>query len=359
MRKGYLLLILASSLIFGGAGCISFSGGSSGAVGPVGFFISSDKGDNWKSISLIPTAAGVQSLAGVSVYGLIEDPQDSNGLYWLTRGTGMYYSYDGGAGWKITAPPLSSGFIYGLAIHPENKCALFATNGRQIFKSDDCNRSWLEMYREADNTDQLNSVAINPFSPFEIYITKAGGDMLRSEDSGQSWQLAHRFNANVVKIVFDTLEKDLVYAITRDNGFLRSKDGGKTWVDLGANLSAYTGALEYRRFYLNPRKAGQIYWISKFGILMSRNFGADWEAINLITPPGSVSIYSFAVNPLNEREIYYTATVNNLSTFYRSMDGGKNWVTRKLPSDQLPITLRVNPDNTNLLYLGFTTMPKN
>ena len=75
-----------------------------------------------------------------------------------------------GAGWKITAPPLSSGFIYGLAIHPENKCALFATNGRQIFKSDDCNRSWLEMYREADNTDQLNSVAINPFSPFEIEV---------------------------------------------------------------------------------------------------------------------------------------------------------------------------------------------
>ncbi len=98
MRKLRLSIILASILIFGGAGCISLSGGgSSAATGPVGFFITSDKGDSWTSLSLLPTASGVQSLSNLSVYGLIEDPQDSNGLYWLTRGNGMYYSYDGGA----------------------------------------------------------------------------------------------------------------------------------------------------------------------------------------------------------------------------------------------------------------------
>lgn len=358
MRKWYLSIILASVLILGGAGCISFSGNNSTATGPVGFFITSDKGDSWKSISLVPTASGVQSLSGVSVYGLIEDPQDSNGLYWLTRGAGMYYSYDGGMGWKITAPPLSSGFVYGLAIHPEDKCTIFATNGRQVFKSDDCNRSWVEMYREADTTQQINSIAFNPFSPFEIYITRDGGDLLRSEDNGKSWQMVNRFGKKIFKIVFDTLERDLVYVVTKDSGLQQSKDGAKTWEDLGSKLSAYTGALDYRRLYINPKKAEQIYWISKFGILMSRNAGIDWEPINLITPPGSVSIYSFAVNPVNEREIYYTATVNTRSTFYRSVDGGKNWVTRKLPSDQLPVTLRVNPNNTNLIYLGFTLMPK-
>lgn len=358
MRKGYLFFILTTVLIFGGAGCISLSGSKGGGTGPVGYFVSMDKGDNWKSGSLLPTTAGVKNLTNVDVYGLIEDPQDSNGLYWLTRGTGMYYSYDGGASWKLTASPLSSGFIYSLAIHPADKCTIFATNGRQVFKSDDCNRSWVEMYREGDMAQQISFIAFNPFSPFEIYITKSGGDMLRSEDGGKSWQLAYRFYSELVKIAFDTEEKDLAYAITKTNGLYRTKDGGKKWDSLSSSMSSFTGAADYRRFYLNPKKAGEIYWISKYGILLSRNAGADWEAINLITPPGSVSIYSFAINPSNDREIYYTATVGDKSTFYRSMDGGKNWLTRKLPTDQLPISLRVNPLNPNMLYLGFTTLPK-
>lgn len=79
--------------------------------------------------------------------------------------------------------------------------------------------------------------------------------------------------------------------------------------------------------------------------------------LNLITPPGSVLIYAFAINPNNDAEMYYTATQaeTNHSTFYKSIDSGQTWTTKKMPSGQIPAILRVHPDQNNLVYLGFTT----
>jgi len=79
----------------------------------------------------------------------------------------------------------------------------------------------------------------------------------------------------------------------------------------------------------------------------------------LVTPPGSVDIYGFTVSRSNDKEIYYTGTIDTKSSFYRSMDGGKTWETRKLPSKQIPTVLYAHPQNEGWLYLGFTIPPKN
>jgi len=85
--------------------------------------------------------------------------------------------------------------------------------------------------------------------------------------------------------------------------------------------------------------------------------GESWQAMKLITPPGGADIYAFAVNPKNENEIYYTATINGRSTFYKSIDGSENWVTKKLPSGQLPVAMLIHPEKDNIVYLGFTFPP--
>jgi photosystem II stability/assembly factor-like uncharacterized protein len=64
------------------------------------------------------------------------------------------------------------------------------------------------------------------------------------------------------------------------------------------------------------------------------------------------------VNPQNDNEIYYTATIGDRSTFYKTLDGGKNWITKKLPSGQIPVYLRVHKKNASVLFLGFTSLPK-
>lgn len=359
MRK--ILTILISTfvvLVLAGAGCVSLSSKKSTTSGPAGMFISTDKGESWKSISSVPTLEGVKSMSSVSVYRLIEDPQDPKAMYIASRKNGMFYSYDDGKSWAQEEAPVSSGFIYSAAVHPADKCIVYATNGRQIFKTTDCSRSWTEIYRESRSNVNINSLAFNQFPPYQIYVGESNGDLLYSVDEGQSWSRLASVRFRIQHIITNPLIENQIFAISRESGLRRSNDAGKTWESLNDGFKTFSGSLEYRRHYLHPTKPGVLYWVSDYGILVSYNSGDSWEAYELITPPGSAKIYGFAVNPNNEKEIYYTATINDRSTFYKSLDGGKNWITKKLPSGQLPTAMRVHPENGDWIYLGFTIPPQ-
>ncbi len=344
-----------------GQGCVSLSsGGGSGAQtsGPAGVFVSEDKGENWKQVSQLPTLEGVKTLSQVSVYRLVNDPQDDKAMYWLSRGHGLFYSYNNGKSWRAAEGKLSTGFIYAAAVHPENKCAIVATNGGEVYQSNDCGRTWEEIYRESRTDVRVNSLAYNPFRPYEIFMGESNGDLLESDDNGVAWQVVHRFKSGVAQVETDPISEGVLYAATRKHGLHRSEDGGVTWISTKDALDEFPDANEYRRFVIHPEKTNILYWISTYGILVSGDRGDTWNPINLITPPGSAQIYGFAVNPNNERELYYTATINNRSTFYTSMDGGQRWKTNKLPSGQLPTVIRVDPETDTTIYIGFTIPPR-
>src|SRR3990167_4039680 len=130
MKRFHLSVLFSTSLLLIGQGCIT--GGSSQSTGPAGMFVTTDKGDGWQSISKMPSLEGVKDLSGVSVYRLFTDPQDAAALYWATRGQGFFYSYDEGRTWQQSKGEVNTGFIYGIAVDPRNKCVLFVTNGPQI-----------------------------------------------------------------------------------------------------------------------------------------------------------------------------------------------------------------------------------
>ncbi|MFH1947510.1 MAG: hypothetical protein ABIJ23_05150 [Candidatus Magasanikbacteria bacterium] len=350
--------LLFSIILFMGAGCISFSGNSSSTAGPAGMFVSTDKGETWQQLNSWPTAEGIKSIAGVNVYRMFEDPQDNKAMYLASRNAGLFYTYNEGRTWQQSGPPFNTGFVYSVAVHPKNKCIIYATNGRQVFRTDDCSRNWVEMYRESRSTVSINSLGFNNFAPYEIYLGQSNGDLLRSYDSGNSWSVTSRFGDRVMYIISSPTEEGLYYIVTTKNGLYRSEDGAKTWVSLKDKLAKFSGGLEYRRHLLHPTDPNTFYWISTYGILRTKDRGENWEAYDLIHPPGSANIYAFAVDPSNDNNIYYTATIGDRSTFYKSLDGGKNWITKKLPSSQYPVMLRVHPESTNILYLGYTIPPE-
>lgn len=356
MKKISLYIgVLAFALLFVGAGCVSFGGAKKSAVpqGSAGMFMSTDKGENWKQISLLPIATGVKNISTVDVFKIFTDPQDPSALYWATRDNGFFYSYNEGQSWNQPAGDLQKGYIYSIAVNPEDKCSIFVSNGAKILKSDDCNRSWNELYRESRPDNLIVSLAINPYTPNQILAVLNKGDLIESTDDGKSWHTVDRFKTELVDIVPDILQQDIFYITTRSKGLMRSKDGGKNWEMLSVTMKDYKNSLSYRRFVVHPEVAGRLYWISAFGILVSSDSGDSWNSIDLITPPGSTQIYGFYVSPKNVDEIYYTATVTDRSTFYKTVDGGKNWITSKLPSNQLPSVLYINPEKDEVLYLGF------
>lgn len=357
MKHRYSLFIMLFALvIFVGGGC---SNTANTNLGSAGLFVTGDKGETWESMASLPTPEGVQSIAGVSVYRLYEDPQDVDAIYWASRKFGLFYSYDSGTSWIQSAEPLNKGFVYSIAVHPRNKCILFATNGSRLYKSVDCSRTWDEVHREQRSGARISSLAFHGSEPYELFMTKANGDVLLSSDQGVSWAIASRVGAKIVHIHADDQSSDTLYLTTQRDGLFRSVDRGRTWTDISEGLREYPSSLEYRRFYVDPATDGHLYWVSTYGILESSDSGDTWEPLKLITSPGSADIYGFTINPDQPEEIYYTATINGRSIFYWSADGGVNWQTESLPSGQIPTVLRIHPEDRSQVYVGFTIPEEN
>jgi len=346
--------LLASVILLAGAGCFNLNQNKTiPTSGAGGFYVTTDSGSSWKQISLLPQADGVKNLNAVSVFRLIEDPGDPNAMYWASRDKGLLFTYDSGRTWQQASSPMDKGYIYGVAVHPENRCTIFATEGYKVYKSVDCSRSWTEVYREDNVNARISSLMFEPWGDSRIFMTKLNGDLLVSADLGLTWTVNNRFKLRIENIIADNQHENLLYVVSRDRGPYRSDDGGVTWVSLADKIKQFPGSTAYRRIFVNPTKSDMVYWISSYGILISTDRGDNWTPLKLISSPGSIDIYGFAVNPKNEKEMYYTSTLQNRSTLFRTEDGGENWSTKKLPSGQLPVVLRFHPEQVNILYVGF------
>lgn len=340
-----------------GAGCTSLGTKTAGTTGPAGMFISADKGETWKSTSILPRPEGSKSLSSVSVYKVFNNTEDPDTLYWASRGNGLFYTYDQAKTWQLAPAPLNTGFIYSVAVNTKDKCVIYASNGTSLYHSSDCNRSWKEIYRDQNN-DRIVAISTDPFSPARMYMLKTRGDLMVSDDTGISWKILKRFSVPVLSFNVDPFKEGVLYVSSEKKGLYRSDDAGKNWVSTDKELKKFTGGLEFRRFVFNPAKEGEIYWISTYGVLVSEDRGAHWKAFSILNPPGTIKIYGFAINPKNVNEIYYVGTTENRSVLYKTIDGGENWITKRLPSDQIPTTLNIHPENDNILLIGFTIPPK-
>jgi photosystem II stability/assembly factor-like uncharacterized protein len=353
----FKIFLLSLSLVLFGASCSLPGMGNDDenkTSGPAGMFVTTDKGESWKKISTFPTPDGVKTLDKVNVYQIFEDPQDPDTMYWATRGNGLYYTHSKGQSWRKVNGPLSSGFIYSVAVHPKDKCLIYATGGSYVYKSEDCMRTWEKVYQESRGSARIHALEFSQFPPYQLYMGKHNGDFLVSKDAGASWTVLNRFGQNINKIIASKQNKDRIYLASNDLGLQISNDRADNWNNLTKNMSDFPGADDYHRVWVHPGKEGVIYWASDYGIIKSTDAGKTWSGFDLITSPGSANIWSMAVDPNNNNKIYYTATINNRSTFYYTIDGGKSWATKELPTGQVPTQLRVHPEENNVIYAGFS-----
>lgn len=352
MKKIYFVFLLLVVLVLTGQGCISFggTGGRAGVDG--GIFKSTDKGENWQQ-KVALAAVKPSAIANVNVVTMVFDPQDSRTIYLGTAENGLFYTTDGGEAWLL-AGALSGGRIGAVAVDAKDKCNVYAATGNRIFKTSDCTRTWQNIYIDTRADQTVTALAIDFYNSSVIYAGLSGGDMLKSTDSGASWTVIKRFENQVAKILVNYYDTRIIYVGTSGAGIWKSTDSGASWVDLGEGLNKYDGAREFKNLVLDFSKRDALVLASKYGLTRTTDGGASWQPINLLTPPGSVDLFSLALNPQNGNEIYYGTT----STLYKSSDGGVKWVTRKLPTSRAATYLLVDPNNGNIVYLGTTKFKK-
>ncbi|MBI4280871.1 hypothetical protein HY628_01580 [Candidatus Uhrbacteria bacterium] len=342
-KFGFLFMLLAVL----GLGCIQFRRGPKEADG--GVWRSSNAGEEWQQKKVLLTAEGLQSIGEVNVTTLTTDPQDPLALYAGTSSYGLLYSYDNGDSWQ-RAKQLAEGQVNSVAVDPKDKCTIYAALGPRIWKSTDCNRSFSPVYFETRSGIVMTQVEVDWFNPQVLYAGTSSGDLLKSVDGGGNWARLDGFDDFIVEIYLDPFDSRIVFVGLADGGIWKSADGGATWADLKSGLEEFDRGRGLAAIVSDGLTRNTFLVATSYGILRTTDGGASWQALNLPTPPGSITIYSLAVNPRNVNEIYY----GTAATFYRSQNGGANWTTKKLPAARAATALLVSPQDPYLVYLGTT-----
>jgi photosystem II stability/assembly factor-like uncharacterized protein len=346
MQKIKIFLLLAAVALIVSGCSISFkTNDTSGTDG--GFWVSLDKGVSWRQVSSIPTVRGIDSLASLNDSSLALDPSDSNAIYFGSASKGLFYTYNIVQGWS-QASSLNETKINSVAVSKDNKCLVYATSGNKVYRSNDCSRSWTQIYFDNDITTQINSVTVDYYDATRVYIGNSRGEIIKSSDRGDHWATILRSGSNINEIIISPQDSRRIFVTTAGEGIFRTVDAGESWLSLKDKMAEFKNSINVVELVASPASDGLLFAATAYGLLRSSDNGDNWTRIELITPEKDASINSLAVNPKDPKEIYYVTN----ATFYSSSDGGVSWRTKKLPTTRAGWRLIVKPDEVNVIFMG-------
>lgn len=342
-----ILVLSLSALFLSGCGLTVNTNGGSGGRTDGGVYKSTDKGASWEQKTLIQSAGAARSFASVDIIDLVLDPSDSQAIYAGSLDTGLFFSYDGAGSWQI-ADGLGKVTVNQVAVDPLNKCVIYAAAANKLYKSDDCNRGWSQIYFDNDLNLKITALAIDPFNSSNVFAGTSRGGLIKSSDHGLSWRALERLDSQVDKIVISPASAEVMFAGTASRGLFRSLDRGVSWTSLANNLRTFNDSQRFRDLIMVKRGTMEVFLANNYGLLKSTDNGDTWVNIPLLTPEKQARINAIAVNPANTAEIYYVTD----TAFYRSADGGGNWSSRKLPTNRAGSRLLLDPENSAIIYLA-------
>ncbi len=350
-KKIIVVCVIAAGVIL--AGCVRITG-TGGGGNDGGIYKSVDGSKNWTQKVSIPEINGqVVRFPLANILKIVIDPSDHNAVYLATESDGLLYSFDGGERWQRTRQ-FARGMINDVAIDYGSKCTLYIAIANKIYKSTDCARVWDEVYFDTRTDVQINDVETESYNKNVVYAGTNKGDLLKSTDYGASWSVVKRARQSIRQILVDKNDTRIVYIGTSTAGLFKTTDGGRTWsddrpeTDINTPIKKYSNALNFIRMSQDFTSPNTLVMASRYGLLRTRDGGSTWEDIKLVTPAGGATITSLAVDQKNGDVIYYGTN----TTFYKSVNGGQNWVPSKLPTSRESSFIAVDPLDSNVLYLG-------
>lgn len=345
MKKLFLLSLVMLVLL--GAGCAQLSKG--GKVSDGGVFKTTDSGKTWKTANVVPTAAGIGTLATTNVLNFEIDPQDNTVFYLSSRESGMFYSEDSGASWRLPRQAaLRDGTVFAVEADPFDRCTVYVSKGSRLYKTTDCFRTVDdEVYVETRANVTVVRVALDWYTKGTVWIGLSNGDVLKSIDFGKSWKPILKIGKEISQILISNKDSRQLIVSSYTLGFQKTTDAGESWEKYDGDASKLTGTQQVYSIVQNVDSSVALA-ATKYGILRSTDFGSTWQPLKLLTSPNQVQIRALGISQKDPNTIYYTAN----ATFFTSNDGGESWQTQKFPSSRVPRTLVVDPKDQEVIYIG-------
>ena len=222
-------------------------------------------------------------------------------------------------------------------------------------KSVDGGKSFERFSQGLAYPDNIFDIEIDPDAPNVIYAssgcwTSNAGDVVFSEDSGQTWQVIGNPDSGLpdspvydLALDYDSpIDNRILYAASFGNGIYKSENGGRSWAaineGLGVNGNRFVSSLAieptnpkilYAGVTMGEVWSGAIEGNQYGGVYKTEDGGLSWRKVDQKIP----DVLGLSIDPRNPMTIYaaarnYYDTVNEQQFeggVYKSVDGGIHW----------------------------------
>lgn len=287
---------------------------------------SEDNGQSWQQVNPEEVRYFTEGTLAV-------DGNESNTIY-IASNEGIYRSEDEGTSWTAL-PQTFSGWAQKIVADPTTPKRLFILDDGQLSISTDGGATWGSLGGGTNAT----IIQAHPALPNTLFSYRSGnGNIWRSQDGGQSWQLSNDGleNVSITTLAFDPTDANMIYAGS-GSGLYRSQDNGDSW-----SMTGLPNNVRVLSIVVDPQNSANLFVGGENDLLHSTNSGESWTAV-----PVGRYITDLAIDPENPQVMY--ALVNEQP--HRSVDGGMTWVSLNYPGYGAT-SLVVKPDDAAILYVG-------
>jgi photosystem II stability/assembly factor-like uncharacterized protein len=225
---------------------------------------------------------------------------------------------------------------------------------------------------------RIADIVIHPEDSGTWYVAVGSGGVWKTENAGTTWQSIFdgQTSYSIGCLTLDSQDPATIYVGTGENvggrhvgygdGVYRSRNGGKTWENLGLRESGHIG-----RILVHPDDRRTIYvaaqgplWApgGERGLFVSRDDGATWEKVlgggeytgvnDVVMQPGNPDVL-LASTHQRFRDVAALINGGPESGIHRSLDGGRTWteITVGLPDEDMgKIGLGFSPLDPTIAY---------
>jgi len=223
-----------------------------------------------------------------------------------------------------------------------------------------------------------------PSNPKVMYVTTAGGGLWKTDNNGTTFEpvFNHEGSASTSEVAIAPSDPQIVWvgtgeaANTRANsigdGLYRSRDGGRSWNNMGFRDSQMMGKISIHPSqpdHVVVAVMGHLWGANKErGLYKTKDGGKSWKRVLFVND--TTGFLNVVRDPKNPEIIYATAWQRFRygggdmdesgpgSGIYKSTDEGETWtkLTKGLPTDDMAkIELAVAYNNTNIIYAAILT----